>query len=220
MKTLDQPLLTFGFEVLVSLALAVCLQSLPAAAQSSRAATLNQAEVLVKQIEAKTSAAPVASNLPTDDPCTIVSLRDIKGVFLGDSLPERSRRLEQYGITECQWKSANGQVVLVVQESTGTAGATAENEARGVAQGFVDPVNLEALNRVRFEKFSTLGIDNAAFVEPADAARGILSDGAFMALVNGRRVVTLLSRDLTNQDRIEALKALERLGRIAARRVK
>ena len=220
MKTIDKPLRIPGLVALASLTLAVFLQPFSAAAQSSSSAALKQATDLAKQIEAKTGAAPAAGNLPAGDPCTIVSASDLKSMFPGDSSPERSHRLEKYGVTECQWKSAKGQVVLVVQQSIGKAGATAANEARDMAQGFVDPLKRQSLNSVRFEKFSTLGADNAVFVESSDAARGILSDGAFMALVNGPQVVTLLSRDLASQDRAVALKALERLGGIAAHRMK
>lgn len=219
MTAIDNRSRTLGFIAPATFLLIALLQPISAAAQSSAADALKQATAVAKQIEAKTGAASVAGKLPAGDPCTIVSPADVKAVFPGVSSPERSRRLEQYGTTECQWKDAKGQAVLVVQQSIAAASGTARSEALGMAEGFVDPMNRKALDSIRIEKFSAIGADNAAFVEAADPARGILSGGAFMALVNGGQLVTILSRDLASQDRAAGLKALARLGAVAVKRV-
>jgi hypothetical protein len=163
-------------------------------------------------------AAPPAPKLPSGDPCTIVSLADVQKVFAGAKAGERSKRLEEYGITECGWKGANGQVVLAVQESY-NSGKSAREDALGMAQGFTDPLDRKALKNVRIEAFPTLGVDAAAFVETADKGRGILGDGALLELRRGEHNISLGSSELPRRDRAAALKALEDLGRAAAKRL-
>jgi hypothetical protein len=60
--------------------------------------------------------------------------------------------------------------------------------------------------------------DAAGFVESADAARGILSDGALMSIRRGERTIWLLTNQLSRRERADALKSLGHLGRVAARR--
>ena len=156
--------------------------------------------------------------LPAGDPCSIVSLADVQKAFPGARAGERSTRLAQYGITECGWKGANGQIVLAAQESY-NSGSSAKEDALGMAQGFVDPLKAQALKNVRIESFPGLGVDAAAFVETADAKRGILGDGAMLELRKGEHNVSLGSAELPRRDRAAALKAFEELGRAAAKRL-
>ena len=207
-----------GLEVVSSAALLLCGITMAAAQTPGNAQAQQDATKLLKQLEAATGTSPPAVKAPTADPCAIVPAADVKIVFPNAAAaPERSRRLEQYGITECVWKSANGQVLLGVQQSVAKTPASAQEEALGMAQGFVDPLKRDSLKNVRIEKFRSLDSDNAAFVETANPARGILGDGAFMALVKGRQVVTLGSPELPGRDRSDALKALERLGAAASK---
>ncbi len=189
-----------------------------AAQTPGNAKAQQDATKLLKQIEAATGSSPPAVKAPTADPCAIVPAAEVKKVFpAAAAAPERSRRLEEYGITECVWKSANGQILLGVQESIAQTPASAQEEALGMAQGIADPLKRDALRNVRIEKFAQLDLDNAAFVETSNPARGILGDGAFMALVKGPQVVTLGSPELPSRDRNDALKALERLGAAASK---
>jgi hypothetical protein len=189
-----------------------------ATAQTNRGAdTLKAAEKTAKDIRAATGAAPPAKKLPEGDPCTIVSAADVQKIFPG-ARAERSKRLEEYGITECGWKGANGQVVLAVQESF-NSGKSAREDALGMAQGFTDPLDARALKNVRIEAFPALGVDAAAFVETADKGRGILGDGALMELRRGAHNISLGSGELPRRDRAAALKAFEELGRVAAKRL-
>lgn len=207
-----------AFAGLAAATLIALLSAASASAQTTRGAdAAKAAEKTAKDIRAATGAAPAAKKLPDGDPCTIVPLADIQKVFPG-AKAERSKRLEQYGITECGWKNAGGQVVLLVQESY-NSGKSAREDAVGMAQGFVDPLDRRSLKNVRIETFPALGVDAAAFVETADKARGILGDGALLELRKGEHNISLGSAELPRRDRAAALKAFEELGRVAAKRL-
>lgn len=200
-------------------AFAAVLFSVAAQAQTGRAAEAARAgQKTAKDLRAATGNAPPTKKLAEGDPCTIVSLADVQKVFPGAKPGERSRRLEEYGTTECQWKNGGGQVVLVAQESYND-GKSAHEDALGMAQGFTNPLDSRALKNVRIENLSAVGVDAAAFVETADKGRGILGDGAFMDLRRGTHNVTLGSGELPRRDRAAALKAFEDLGRVAAKRL-
>jgi hypothetical protein len=158
-----------------------------------------------------------AKRTPAGDPCTVVSLSDVRSVFPGAKSGERSRRLEKYGITECAWKGANGNVLLGVQESYSSG--TVKGDAEGMAAGFIDPVQRQARGNIRYETFTTLGVQAIAFVETADPKRFILSDGAMLALRQGDHTLSLLSSELPRRDRAAAVKSLEALGKLAAKRL-
>lgn len=180
---------------------------------------LQEATGTAKRIEAVTGNTP-NSKAPPGDPCALLSIAEAKKVFPSVAAPERSRRIESYGISECIWKGSNGQILLVVQESSAESVRQARDEVLGMSDGFIDPLKPGARKNVRVEKFAAPGIDNAAFVENADQARGILSDGSYMALVRGRQVVTLMSPELPSRSRSDALKALENLGTSVAKSMK
>ncbi len=204
-------------------AAAIACASVPVAAraQSDAArAALKDATDKAKAIQGATGAKPPAAKVPVGDPCTIVSAADVKRVFPQSVGPTRSRRLEAYGITECAWKGAKGEVLLAVQESHGDSDTTAADEAAGMGTGFLDPLKPAMRKNLRVERFGGIGVDNAGFVERTDPARGLLSNGAFIALVSGRHVVTLVSGELAVRDRGQALKQLEALGAAASARVR
>ncbi len=179
--------------------------------------TLKSATDTAKKIQDATGAKPAAERVPTGDPCTVVSMSDVQKVFPGVKVAERSRRLEQYGITECAWKTANGGIVLGVQESYSSG--TAKEDAEGMALGFIDPLKAQAGRNVRYETFTTLGVQATAFVETADPKRFILGDAAMLALRQGDHTVSLMSAELPRRDRAAALKALEDMGKVAAKRL-
>lgn len=202
-------------------ALAACLLAPghPAAQPRPAGDVLKEATDKAKAIGAATGASPAAAKVPAGDPCTIVSAADVKRVFPDVVGPTRSTRLETYGITECAWKGARGEVLLGIQESYGDSDATAAEEAQGMGIGFLDPLKPDLRRNLRIERFAGIRVDNAAFVERTDPARGLLSNGAFLALVKGRHVVTLISGELAVRDRAQALKQLEALGAAAAARL-
>ena len=196
---------------------AILALSTAATAQTRPADAAKSAEKTAKDIRAATGTTPAAKKLPEGDPCTIVATADVQKVFPG-AKAERSKRLEGYGITECGWKGANGEIVLAVQESY-NSGKSAHEDALGMAQGVADPMNPRALKNVRIEAFPSLGVDAAAFVETADKAKGILGDGALLELRRGEHNISLGSGELPRRDRAAALKAFEDLGRVAAKRL-
>jgi len=206
-----------------SLLFLVCLGWLLGASTfvAAQTATSNQrakdATRTADDIRRATGTKPGAKELPSGDPCTILPMADVQKIFPGAKPAERSRRLEEYGTTECGWKGPSGQVMLVVQESYND-GASAKEDALGMAQGFTDPLSSTAIKNIRIETFPALG-DAAAFVEKADPKRGILGDGALMELRKGRHNISIGSSELPQRDRASALKAFEALGRVAAQRL-
>ena len=187
------------------------------AQNATQAQALKDATKTAKGIRDVTGGKPAAKALPTGDPCTILSLADVQKFFPGVKRGDRSKRLEEYGTTECGWKDASGEVVVVVQESYDD-GASAKEDALGMAQGFTDPLKNQSLKNVRIESFPSLG-DAAAFVETADPKRGILGDGAFLALRKGGHIVSIGSSELTHRDRAAALKVFAEFGRVAVKRL-
>ena len=85
-----------------------------------------------------------------------------------------------------------------------------------MAAGFTDPLKPAARRNMRYETFNGMAGEAAAFVEPADAGRGVLSDGSMLSIRRGEHTVMLMSTELAQRDRGAALKTLEALGRVAA----
>lgn len=214
--TIRTALRTWSVPALLGLLVAASMG--PAGAQStSGSEALKAATQLANGIRAATGAKPVQTKFPPGDPCTILPLAEVQKVFPGARAGERSRRLEEYGSTECGWKGPDGQVVIAAQESY--TGGDAKEEVRGMAQGFTDPLKAQSLRNVRVETFPGLGSDAAAVVETADPKRGILGDGAILIVTRAKHSVMLLSAELPHRDRAAALKALDELGRSAAKRL-
>jgi hypothetical protein len=190
----------------------------PAPTQAQgREGTLKSATEAAERIEKATGATPDQPRLPTGDPCQILPLADVRKVFPAAKAGERSRRLEKYGSTECAWKDGNGGVVIAVQESYSSG--SAEEDVRGMIAGFVDPLDPAARAAVRVERMAGIGDEAAAFIERADPARKILSDGALLSTRRGEHTIWLMTDQLSSRDRAEALKSLGDLGRTAAKRL-
>lgn len=163
--------------------------------------------------------AQTPKKLPSGDPCTVLPLSDVQKAFPGTKPGERDSRKEKYGLTECNWKDGGGSVVFVVQEFYGSDSAM--DEAKGMANGFVDPLKTASARNLRYEVLSGVGLGNeaVAIVEARDDKRGIVSDGAMLVLHRGQRTLFLTSPVLQARDRAAALKTFEALGRIAAKRL-
>lgn len=180
-------------------------------------ATLKEATETAKKIREATGSTPAAVKLPPGDPCGILPLTEVRKAFPGARAGERSRRLEQYGSTECGWKDPSGVIVVAVQESYSSG--TAQEDVEGMAMGFTDPLNPKARKSVKIERLTGLGDDAAAFIERADAARGILSDGAMLSIRRGEHTIWVMSNQLPRRERAAALKSLGELGQAAAKRL-
>ncbi|MGH8164257.1 MAG: DUF3558 family protein, partial [Rhodanobacteraceae bacterium] len=92
-------------------------------------------------IAASAAASPqvTASDAPNtavepDSPCRLLTDAEVRAVFPGAKAgqPERSR--EEYGIKACQWSPDSGRFLAEVWKAKNS---TADNEIRGLAEGFV-----------------------------------------------------------------------------------
>ena len=150
-------------------------------------------------------------------------LADVKKAFPESKPRVRSTRIEKYGITECIWKDGGGIDVLMLQESYESFAAM--EEAKSNASGLVDPTKLAAMRNVRFEFLNSVGLGNGAvaFVEAPNAKRGIVRELSELVLVlvlqRGQRMLVMASLSLYKRVRAAALKTLEALGTIAAKRL-
>lgn len=198
----------------------LCLTMQPAdlfAQKGSAEEALKRATETADQIRGATGGTAPTVKLPVGDPCAILPLAEVRKVFPDAKAGERSRRLEKYGLTECGWKDGKGLVLVAVQESYSQG--SAREDVEGMSIGFTDPLNPLASKAVRIERVAGLGEDAAAFVERADAARGILSDGAMLSVRRGEHTIRLMSNQLSRRDRADALKSLGELGKAAAKRL-
>jgi hypothetical protein len=162
--------------------------------------------------------AQAPTKIPSGDPCTVVPLSDVQKAFPGARPGVRETRKEKYGVTECTWKDGGGVVVFGVQEFYGRDSAMEETKSFALA---IVEGKVASVRNVRYETLTGIGLGNeaVAFVEPIDAKRGIVSDGAMLTLHRGERTLWLTSPALPARDRAAALKTFEVLGRIAVKRL-
>lgn len=151
-----------------------------------------------------------------DSPCRLLTDAEVRAVFPNAGPGERERTREQYGIAACVWSGDFGRFVAQTWEAKGN---TAEQEARGLSNGFVDPLNPAAGNSVRYESVAGVGEQASAIVESQDTQRGILTDIAMLVARKDGQMLVLMSDDLTHRDRSEALAKLQSLARSAAARL-
>ena len=85
-----------------------------------------------------------------------------------------------------------------------------------MAQGFVDPINAQALKSVRIEVFPSLDAEAAALVETTDPKRGILNDCPFLQLRKGKHEISVNAPGCAGRGRAQALEGFESLGRLVA----
>ena len=146
--------------------------------------------------------------LPTGDPCTIVPLAAVQKAFPDVKAAVRDRSIEKHGLTRCRYNDATGVSVFGVTESLGDYSAMEEAQSP-----------LPQAKGVRYEKLSGLAPEAVAFVELADPKRGIPRDMSMLVMKKGQRILELESQDLPKRGRAAALKVLDELGRIAAKRL-
>ncbi len=156
-----------------------------------------------------------SAQVEADSPCRLLTDAQVRAVFPGakSGVPERSR--EEYGIKACVWETDGGRFVV----QTWTAKGSVDNEIRGLASGFVDPINSAAQNNVRYETVEGVGEQAMAVLETQDQKRGILADAALLIARRGNRILELQSQELPHRTRAVALQALTTLGREAVARM-
>lgn len=183
----------------------------PAGTDTARAAANLKADI------STAIASPAATGVVSADPvCRLLTDAEVRAVFpsAGAGKPEHSR--EQYGIGACVWSGDFGRVVLQTWKAKGRS---AEDEARGLVIGFVDPLSRDADANVRYEPLSGLDGPAWAVLETQDASRGIISDIALLATVKNDQTLVLIADDLARRNRSDALSTLRSLGKSAASRL-
>jgi hypothetical protein len=166
---------------------------------------------------ASTSAATPASG----DACSLLSIEEVRAMLPEVKSAKRNDDLVAQGIASCEWRDAAGKRVLLGLRTWKQDGAddTPTDNAETLAMGMTDPLRGEAQGAVRMEKMPSVGDDAVAFVEKADSAKGILSQGSLLVVRKGDQLVLLLSSALAGHERSAALRELSTLGKSALRRL-
>ena len=161
--------------------------------------------------QAAQSAAPAAKG-----PCALLKQSEVAAVFPGAKAGEVDTSREQYGITACVWNTASSRFVAQYWKAVG---GSAQDEAKGLMLGVVDPLKPGAANNVRIETVTGVGDQAVAAVETQDEQRGILGDMAMLTVQKGDQILVLMAPELAHMDRAKALAALKSLGSSSASRL-
>lgn len=204
-------------------ALAVAFASAPGSvAQAADNSTYDAARELADKIQRMSQGNGAAAKAPEEplpkvDPCTLLTHAEARQHFPKAKAAERERTREKYGITACLWDHPAGR--LVIQLTLGAKPGSSNEEAQGLAIGFVDPLKRGADREIRYERIDGVGAEAVAVVEKSDKARGILSDAAYLYTQRGDVQLLVAAVDLARGDRTAALKTLRELGKLAAGRL-
>ncbi|MEO8062898.1 MAG: hypothetical protein ABI821_09125 [Pseudomonadota bacterium] len=166
-------------------------------------------------VTADAPAPAAASAGPTDDPCQLVSDGEMKQSFAGAGPGKRNHSVDQYGIATCSWDSPTNTIVVQIFAAKGSAA----DEVRSRMDGYVDPINPGARAQVQYVTIAGLGDEATVSAVKADAAKGILSDGAVLGVRHGKRMAILFAQNLVDGDTAVTIKALQQLGENAAARL-
>ncbi|MEO6365675.1 MAG: hypothetical protein ABIO38_06480 [Luteimonas sp.] len=203
----DRPM-RFAVIFLVSTCVVACAKRPTDAAASTAGADTNSAATPA----ANADAGPVDPH----DLCRLLSDTEVRTVFAGASPGERETTREQYGISACVWQTPASRLMV---QAWAAKEASAEGEIRGLAAGFVEPLDRASAGNVRVETISGVGEQAFAVVEAQDARRGILNDTAMLVSRHEGQILVLMSDELARSDRAHAIAALQSLGRSAVGRL-
>lgn len=184
----------FGFALLILVGMSGCK---PAAPEP------------VGEVKADPAASPAAASKPALHPCDLLSDAAVAGAVPGAQRGQRDTGDEGYGIAACRWKAGDGGVALQVFEA-GPGGLS--NELRASTLENVDIQRTDAATLIRLEQLRGIGDIAGAYVERADAKRGILRSNAVLMVQRGNRLAVLRIPQLADGDRDQALKAMRVLG--------
>lgn len=154
-------------------------------------------------------AAPPIAGKPVLHPCALLPDAAVAAVVPGAQPGQRDAGDEGYGITACRWSVGDGAVVLQVFDAG--PGALAQ-ELRSSTLEIVDIRRPGAATLVRLERFSAIGDTAGAYVERADAKRGIARSSAVLMVQRGNSLAVLRVPQIAEGDRDRALDALKTLG--------
>jgi hypothetical protein len=160
-------------------------------------------------------AGSAATHGPTNDPCTLVTDGEMGKAFAGARAGKRDHSLDKYGIATCTWESPANTIVAQIFAAKGSAA----DEVRGRMDGYIDPVKPGAGDQVRYVTIAGLGDEATASAVKADAAQGILSDGAVLGVRRGERMAVLFTHNLVDGDTAATIAALQEVGLSAAARL-
>jgi hypothetical protein len=158
-------------------------------------------------------AAPVAAS--ADDPCSFVTLAEVRAAFPGAAAGQRDHSQDEYGMASCVWELPTSKLAVQVFKSTNKAG----EEVRGRMLGFLDPLQPGLREKIRYDEISGLGDDAVAVAVKADQAAGILADTAMLGIRRDDRMVVIFTSTLVDGDPETSKQALQRLGKSAAHRL-
>lgn len=170
-------------------------------------------EAPVTETAPASAATPAATSTPPPakaiDPCSLLTDAELRSVLPGAGPATPDMADAHAGIRGCQWTTPAGRVWIQVYPSGPSA---PELELRTIATGMFDPAAPKALDRMRIEGLPAGGKGAYAFVESADAERGVVSANAVLAQAGAGNIVVLFAPELAALDRKDALKALGTLG--------
>lgn len=146
---------------------------------------------------------------PLLHPCALLSDAEVAAVVPGAQAGQHDVGDEGQGIYACRWKVGDGAVML--QAFDAGPGALAP-ELRASSLEIVEIRRPDAAALVRLERFEGIGDMAGAYVERADAKRGIARSGAVLMVQRGGRLAVLRIPQLAEGDRDQALKSLQALG--------
>ena len=152
---------------------------------------------------------------PTDDPCALVTDAEVGKSFPGAGRGKRDHSVDKYGISTCTWDSPTNMIVAQIFKAQGTA----HDEVRSRMDGYVDPMKPGAAAHVEYVTIPGLGDEATISAVKADEARGILADGAVLAIRHGERMAVLFTHSLVDGETAPTTRALQSLGANAAARL-
>lgn len=158
---------------------------------------------------AAAAAPPTAADKPALHPCALLSDTAVAAAVAGAQAGQHDAGDEGYGIAACRWKAGDGAVVL--QSFAAGPGALSQ-ELRASTLENVDVRRPDAANLVRLVPLDGIGDLAGAYVERADAKRGIRRSNAVLMVQRGNRLAVLRIPQLADGDRDQALKVLRGLG--------
>lgn len=146
---------------------------------------------------------------PVLHPCALLSDAEVAGVAAGAQPGVHDTGDEGYGIYSCRWKVGDGTVML--QAFDAGPGALAQ-ELRASSLEIVEIRRPDAAGLVRLERFEGIGDMAGAYIERADAKRGIARSSAVLMVQRGGRLAVLRIPQLADGDREQSLKKMQVLG--------
>src|SRR5262245_19706811 len=85
---------------------------------------------------------------PAEGACRLLRDGEVSSIFAGSGRGEVDDSRKEYGISACEWKTAQGRFVAQLWKAEN---ASAKDEAQGLALGVIDPLKGDARNALRYE---------------------------------------------------------------------